>query len=763
MNRQRSSSVMDMLAAIADRHYAWLIVLIAPAIIFGPMLLSGKALFWGTPLLQFVPWREFAFETLRNGHVPLWNPLVGMGAPLIANYQSALFYPPNILLFFTGPVWGQGLLVLVHVVWAGMGMIYLARKLGFGLMAQTIAGLAFSLSGYHIARAGFLSINAAVAWLPWLIAATELVVREVGESGFRQRAIRPILALALVLTMQWLAGHAQTAWYSLLLMVCWSLWRGVQRRKWEGILASLGAPLIAGALAFALSAIQLIPVLEYLALSQRATDLNRELALTYSFWPWRILGLLIPDVFGNPAHGDYWGYANYWEDAIYIGTLPFVLAVLAVIRGIRKSRWTSFIGFLILLGGVSLILALGKNTFIFNFLFDHVPTFDLFQAPSRWMVIFVFCLSLLAAIGAELWESEKLVRLFWVRLGTVGAVTMVVVAVLSRWVLEDIQATFVPAIATAGVLLSITGILAWRRRLRPAPVWPIVICTFVALDLVWAMKGLNPSISAEYYKSASQLSNRVSGDSRIYMPADLEYELKFEQTHRFDTFFPEVDWDVVRDVGLPNTAMLDGISSANNFDPLVPRRYSQWIAELEKTPLNQESPILALMDVGWLADDGEQEVYLEVSNPSRVRAIGIVHRVEEDDQILSRIFNSSFDPEGELFIEGLPQLPKTQADVKGTFTIIDQQDPNRVQMNANLTGDGWVILSDLWFPGWRATIDGQEQPIYKADYLFRAIEVPGGEHFIEFVYRPSSFKWGVWISAIAWVIFGFTLWTSRKI
>jgi uncharacterized membrane protein YfhO len=761
MNRQRNSSAKDMLAAIASRHYSWLIVLIAPTIIFGPMLLSGKALFWGTPLLQFVPWREFAFETLRNGHLPLWNPLVGMGAPLIANYQSALFYPPNVLLIITGPVWGQGLLVLVHVVWAGIGMIYLARKLGFGLMAQTVAGLAFSLSGYNIARAGFLSINAAVAWLPWMIAATEIVIREVADSGFQKRAIRPILALSLVLTMQWLAGHAQTAWYSLILMVCWGIWRGFQRRKRDGIIATLGAMLIAGALAFALSAIQLIPVFEYLTLSQRATDLNRELALTYSFWPWRIIGLLIPDVFGNPAHGDYWGYANYWEDAIYIGTLPFVLGVLAVFRGIRKNRWKGFIGFLLILGGLSLILALGKNTPIFNFLFDHVPTFDLFQAPSRWMVIFIFCLSLLAALGAELWESEKLVRLFWVRLGTVGAVTISAVAIFSRWVLKDIQATFVPAIATAGLLLSVTGILAWRRRIRPAPVWPIVICTFVALDLIWAAKGLNPSISAEYYETASQLPNRTSGNSRIYMPAALEYELKFEQTHRFDTFFPEVDWEVVRDVGLPNTAMLEGISSANNFDPLVPRRYSQWIAELEKTPLNQENPILALMNVGWLADDGEQDVYLQVSNPSRVRAVGAVHWAEDDDRILNRIFNGSFDPEREVFIEGVSQLPETSTEVHGTFTILDQKDPNRVQINADLTGDGWVILSDLWFPGWRVAVDGQERPIHRADYIFRAVEVPGGEHFIEFTYRPNSFKWGGWISVLACVIFGTALWTSR--
>jgi hypothetical protein len=74
-----------------------------------------------------------------------------------------------------------------------------------------------------------------------------------------------------------------------------------------------------------LAAIQLIPTAEYLMQSQRASAVSYDLAMTYSFWPWRFLSLLAPDLFGNPAIGDYWGYGNYWEDAVYIGLAPFLL------------------------------------------------------------------------------------------------------------------------------------------------------------------------------------------------------------------------------------------------------------------------------------------------------------------------------------------------------------------------------------------------------------------------------------------------------
>ena len=199
----------------------WLPILVAPLLLLSPVLFTGKALFWGTPSLQFIPWRVYAWDILSSGHLPLWNPLLGMGSPLIANYQSALFYPPYWLLlgfYAAGGVklmaWSITLLVIFHLSWGGIGIAKLMKEIKVGKLGQTVSALAFALSGYLVARAGFLSINAAAAWLPWVMLFSKQLASGKKES---------IWKTGLVLGMMFLAGHAQTAWYTVLLGGIWAL------------------------------------------------------------------------------------------------------------------------------------------------------------------------------------------------------------------------------------------------------------------------------------------------------------------------------------------------------------------------------------------------------------------------------------------------------------------------------------------------------------------------------------------------------------
>ena len=151
-------------------------IVLSSIILFSTQIFTGKALFWGTPSTQFVPWWEFAWGTILEGGFPLWNPWVGMGAPLAANYQTALFYPPYwsyLVFFILGGVrlmaWSMTIMVVLHLIWAGIGTVKLLDDLGIGKLGQVVGGLAFSLSGYMVSRAGFLSINAAAAWIPWIL------------------------------------------------------------------------------------------------------------------------------------------------------------------------------------------------------------------------------------------------------------------------------------------------------------------------------------------------------------------------------------------------------------------------------------------------------------------------------------------------------------------------------------------------------------------------------------------------------------------
>ncbi len=253
-------------------------------------------MYWGAVFLQFTPWRVEAFNQVLAGHLPLWNSLNGMGAPLAANYQSALFYPPTWLLlpFYMlggagGLAMGETWSVVLHLIWSGIGMVFLMRQLGCGKLSQTIAALAFSLSGYLVTRAGFLSINAAVAWLPWVILTAERLV------DAPKPALKAILGSGLVIGMLLLAGHAQTAFYTLLLAGCWVLFRG-WRSGWKGMLSRAFYWGLSVLLGCGLAAIQLIPTAEYLMQSQRASEIGYDYAVNYSFLPWRFLTLLIAEL-----------------------------------------------------------------------------------------------------------------------------------------------------------------------------------------------------------------------------------------------------------------------------------------------------------------------------------------------------------------------------------------------------------------------------------------------------------------------------------
>ncbi|HJW91908.1 MAG TPA: hypothetical protein VJ436_14835, partial [Anaerolineales bacterium] len=447
-------------------------------------------------MLQFVPWRAWAWETLRAGQLPLWNPLVGMGAPLVANYQSGLFYPPNWLYFGLAALggtpalaWGQGWLAAAHLAWAGIGMALLVRRLGLGRFSQTIGGLAFGLSGYLVGRVGFLSINAAAAWTPWILLTLTpgpLLVGEKrgGEEGGETRI--SFLLLAVCAGMLLLAGHAQTAWYTLVLAAAWSaglVWIGsAHSQGWQARLLGiarawlrLGAGVSAGAL---LAAVQLLPTAEYWLQSQRASAVDIDLAMTYSFWPWRLLTFFAPGLFGSPVSGDYRAYGNYWEDAVYLGLLPVILAVAAVfsaaIAALRQRKGASptwqigtrrrLAGFLAGLILAALILALGKNTPVFPWLYHHAPTFALFQAPTRFMLWAVFGLALLAALGAQAWQRPQGRALYWTRLGTAGAVAVALGAGLAWWAIgrmpSEVNPASIRALAAVGGFGLAAGALA---------------------------------------------------------------------------------------------------------------------------------------------------------------------------------------------------------------------------------------------------------------------------------------------------------------
>lgn len=764
-------------------------VILTPIILFSPLLLTGKVLFWGTPFLQFTPWRDLAWKEIAAGQLPLWNPLVGMGAPLAANYQSALFYPPNWLLIPlaaafgpAGIAWGQTLLAVLHIVWAGIGMALLVRRLGLDALAQTAAGLSFSLCGYLVARAGFLSMNAAAAWLPWLLLASYSIA-PFGFAHIPERQKSPdfirILPLAVCIGLLLLAGHAQTAWYLLILLAVWVIFWSAQAGGWRRIgpaLAELTGAALAGSL---MAAVQLLPTLEYLLQSQRASAVEYAFAMNYSFWPWRFLTLLAPNFFGTPAQGNYWVTAdNYWEDAVYVGLMTFVLAVGVATRGFSRKQaalvddqarvrrgFTRFLAALVL---IAFVLALGKYTPIFPFLYRHVPTFAMFQAPARFSIWAEFGLVMLASMGFDGWRRPWGRGLDWVRRGLVGALAVSAGAGVAYLALRNIELTFIWATALAGLLGAATAGLALtapRRETAPFSRWHWTVIGVLAVDLLLAGWGLNPGIELQAYRrpaeTASELRQELSGRRLFISAADAD-AIMYGRFFVFKTFDPPNGWQDLRQVYLPNANSLDQIASANNFDPLLPARYVRWMEAVNKTSSAARQQMLAFMNVGLVevpSAHGRYGVdFIPVSGAARLHwftcAASAVNEADAWSQTQA-LFSLDGGLNSRVVLEGdnpdLLPLADCNLTKPAEFRIIKEL-ANQIEIQVNASEPGWLVLADIWYPGWEAAVDGNPVEILRADATFRAVAVPAGEHVVVLRYKPRSFLLGAGLSAATIVL-----------
>lgn len=787
-------------------YFVWL----TPLILLAPVYLTRQALFWGTPLLQFIPWWSYAWETLLSGHLPLWNPYVGMGAPLLANYQSALAYPPTWIyfaLYILGGVrlmaWGQALLVALHLAWSGLGMALLARRIGLGVLAQGVAGLSFGLCGYVVARASFLSINAAAAWMPWVILNLTSLLESCSQlkSFSWKSALSPqLLYLAVCVAMQLLSGHAQTTWYTLLLALLWSLYWVIDQFRREGwmrrVLHGGMTVSLAVILGVGTAAVQLIPTAEYLAQSQRASAVTYDYAMNYSFWPWHFLNFLAPGMFGSPATGDYWGFGNYWEDAVYIGALPLLLAVGALLGVVwRRKRKPSilptdgiaakpgFILFLFTVCAISALFALGRFAAVYPWLYRNIPTFAMFQAPSRWMLWAEFTLALLAGVGADRWRRPEGRALYWTRLGVAGAAAVLLGAGLGWLLLGDVRPTFVSAAAFLGLwwlgagLFSLTAPLADDDPMKQAGIerpdrsrwWQAGVLTWIAIDLLIAGYGLNPAGDLDLYNPSptADFVHQMSQGKRLYIPAQHENWLKYARFLRFSTFLLNENWLNIRATHLPNMNLLDHIPMTNQFDPLTPGRYADWLGMLQEASSSVREELIRLMNVGVIETRSRLAPYgvhfTPVEGGKYIRWIACERWAADGMEARRLVLSGEVDFDRQVVLEGEAEEDDTCSSIEATeaaFLVLPPRDaivqgnPNRFEVEFEAPHSGWIVISEVWYPGWRAYLDGEPTPILRANYLFRAVPTPGGAHRLMMVYQPTSLRAGVAISWMSLIVMG---------
>ena len=334
----------------------------------------------------FYPYWAAAFDALRSGRIPLWNPDLFMGVPFLANPQAAVFYLPNWLLLGLSAERAISVALILHVAWAAAGTAALTRAgLRLGWASSSAAGAVFAFGGYFVAQSGHVNQVSATAWLPWLLLGLD---RAVAGNRRAWLALPPITALML------LAGHPQVAYMSLVFGLVYAVilggsrggpvWRGRIRGAMRGLLAWA----FAGVGGVLLSAVQVLPTLELSHHGIRSGGLPLHEAASFSLPGEEFLRAVLPTFATLPSSTEF---------VAHIGLSGIILAVLGVAARPGQARTLLFVATL----AATLLLAVGPATPVFTLAHRLVPGFDLFRVPPRWLLLGILAAALLAAQGVE--------------------------------------------------------------------------------------------------------------------------------------------------------------------------------------------------------------------------------------------------------------------------------------------------------------------------------------------------------------------------
>lgn len=727
------------------------------------VILYGASPYSGDILVQFYPWKAYVQAMLAQGEIPYWNPFTHAGAPLLANLQSAVFYPFDLIVLLLPLERFFGLSLLLHLWIAGAGVYALARVCGASPPPALLAGLAYALNGFtmiHIPFGNHLTY-AGAAWAPWLFFVTAGFMLRKGER------LAWAAGVAGVGFLHFTCGHPQMFFYSSFFCLAFALGLRVWIARREGrpaIRAPLGWTILWGlalSLGVLMASVQLFATLDYFPLANRAATLDVDAATEFSFAPHRLPALLAPEFFGTHLRGNHWDEFYYWSCA-YAGVSIPILALLLFRRGVRPTAAVP----LLAVAAVGLFFAWGRGNPFYEMIALQLPGFGHFRAPAKYLPYYLVPLCALAALGLERLCGEAYAARANCACSRSSA--MMRVAALGLFLLAALLA-FGPLLDSAYDVV----------RSTPQVIYVAVNASLIALGLI-AANGV-----------AFLLARRVPRHPRLAISASLvlilcvdlfafgrEYflvtlrtpqqirtmnvmppSLRFIQ-HRED-YAPMDRVSTLYDIPDPNRFMLWDQPNLAGYDPLALREYMRAMARME----------------GWPPERYHDNVQLTALDHEVLDALNVRYIVagrEIEDRRLERVFSdqrfvayerlgenrawawiapAEFDPAAEE-VEWSP--------LREGFTM-ETYEPHRIAFTVETDRPVWLRAAEWNYPRWRAWLrrDGEPArpaPLTPDAHGLRTLALEPGAWTVEMRYVEP---WGRWLlTALAWVVFAKLGWIA---
>ena len=738
---------------IAERQLVWLSMLVLPLVWFYPAVAGRVALVQGDGWPQHLGVKILTGRMLAAGQLPLWNPYVFGGMPLLADVYPGAFYPLNWIFAVLPPKAAINTVVIVTFYQALVGAYLFARAVGQRRVAALITGMVFSFGGMMVMSLGNSAMLAAAAWLPWVMLAIEKLC---------QRAEwKWISAGALFIFLQFLTSFPQLTWHTALLGGAYVLSAVTLRQRtqprWR-LLAATGAMALCGAL---LAMVQLLPLRELQQQGARVT-ISYENFASHNFPLRQAAALIFPYFFGGaalpPYQQPYQGAWGIYVTAGYVGLTGLLLALVALFGWRHRTAWFwAFIAY------VALLLSFGDALpFGVNHLLYRVPVYNLFRTSSRHLFEFDFALAVLAGLGAD-WmlkagraEVQKTLKLC--AAGLTGIVAVTATVYVSRGGSFRHAELLVPAL-----MLALAVAAAWWLAKRQTVFSALLVALVLCLDLASFGQFLDWRTLA--FDVGGHLADPVTVKFIKAREADVHsFRLLSHAPNPFDNSYELLNH--------PNVSIVRGLASVNGYDELRLLRPAAMMGGMSIDGRVTEPSAFAvthqgfnLMNVRYLLTEkggatlpAERwrkldefygiEIYENLKALPRVWFVSQTLTLNENAML--RAITESKLPDGQVFNPAqtaLVEEPVSLNVTKGTHAEVSvtRYEPQRIELVTRSDEPGFLVLSEIYYPGWRARIDGERARIYRTDYTLRGVVVPAGAHRLELSYRPASF-----INGLAW-------------
>jgi hypothetical protein len=776
-----------------------IILLILSVLFFTDFILS-RGVIGGEDFLTAISYfKQDSLSFKEDGEISLWETHTYSGMPSVV-ILTMRYYPyyPLFLLLYSEALFK--VYYIVHIFLAGLFMYAFMRNLKSDSFSSLIAAVVFMFGGSVISKLqGSLAHSATYALIPLSFLIVDYIVE-------KKRIVYSAI-LGVILFFQLSAGHAQFFLYSSTALAFYVLFNVLSSTRERKRSLEFTKYFVATVIVFTLlSSVVFLPQMEVSKKLNRLSvglesNAQYEYISSHSLPFIQLTNFIMPNLFGNELEGTYWGAPNYSELYIYSGIFPLILAWFAL--AFRRSKHTYFfLGLTIF----ALIFAFGKNTPLFYLFYRFIPGFGLFRAPSRMLMVCNFGIAVLAGFGAsfitdkisyrKLKQLKRITR--WLIVMGVLSLVMVFVVYFGRNMIiaigrsilnklyydvyanslfvqthsyESLLAQVVLAynsllksvISFSVILILCISLLLLRirRKIRMRP-FRLLLITLIVVDL-WFY-----GLQFVYVKNDQAVFDAT--EEILFLKKDLSHNRILSLDEKILPHYLSIRYGIERILGygLSRISYYDeflkyGLSITNdiqtkrnvvllNIDPkLVEKDYSAKLLGLLNVKYILSKEKLSNEDYIKVKDTGNAIVYENRKVLPRAFIVRNAEILRDKSKIFSRLKEESFNPKEKIILEKSIKKKLTNPG-KYKEVFISRQSPNEIIVKVDLENPGFLVLSEIYFPGWKAYDNGKEIEIYKTDYVLRSVYLEKGNHEVVFRYKPKSYIIGKVISTFTLLV-----------